>query len=630
MALHFPMKNRFLLIIFSYLVIFSLHPQEIRLPDVLTVVSSSKRESTVIEVDKERLEKFSSIEGVLESEGISFKKSNDETTFHGYWNSSIKVFVDDVLMNDPNTGKFQWDSIDYAMIKKIRIDTASANGCVSVYISTIENDYTKIKAAVNGETKSYLTSPFDSSMASVFFSVPLEFKSGTALFFSNAMSVRNTANHFGYRSTSVSYTPGFCDSYSGYKKNYEGYESFVFNDSFLMECSPSWFEGSKIGFRNFISWNDSNCGSNDGYYFSKEKQRNLNLGFSLPVFLPFNNVSVKIIPTYKFSDLLYTKEARYSDARDEYKINGFSLQQDVSFLKFFNVSSTVSYEESFQSSYGLDGVEKNNMMTAFVSPSLKFKFSSWLFDFSLPVNYFKPSNSLQLLYKAYGEFEAGNYTFSLCASKNSTNPVFQQLYYSGSGGSGNPGLVPETAFSFALGVKYSGIMEVSLNPFLIFYRDKIGWSKTGMNMWTPENMGSSRNFGFDLNFSTKDFFGFMEFDLKYTICKALLSSGGESDGNQIMYTPVHTLSATTDMFFNNFKWTTCFFYNSKKFIDNTNEGYVPDYFNVDSKIAWNYKNATVYFVWNNVFDFQYTQIESYPSPGTSVTFGAKFNGSIRK
>lgn len=595
--------------------------QELRLPDVVTVVPSTKKEKGSIEISTEQLKKFQGIEQALESNGFSFKNSNSEVTYHGYWNSSIKVYIDDVMMNNPDTGKFDWSAVDYSSVKKIIVDTGAVNGSIGVFIYTQDKDYTKARYAFNAQTKSYLNSIFDSSSVGGSFSIPLELRNGSSLFISENITASHNQNHFAYRSASIDYIPGFSDSYSGYKKNYKGYEKFLLNNSFSFEYSPAALDGCIFGLQNFVSFSDGNCGKTEGYYFSEEKQRDLNVNISIPVFLPLNDLRIKFIPTYKFSDLLYTKDARYSSARDEYKINSCYLQQEISFCSFFTINSLVTYEFSSQTSEQFEGTERNSMFTIFVSPEARFAIDRFNFCFALPVNYFNPSKTFDVLFKVYGEYSFRDFTFSLCASRNATNPVFQQLYYSGSGGKGNPDLTAETAFNFYGSVTYSGLFDVSLRPYIILYKDKIGWQNTGINSWQPLNYGSSRNFGFDLTFSTKDLISHFMLNINYTLCKALLTSDEETKWNQIMFTPVHTLSADFQLTFGDFIWNTLFSFCSEKYLENTNENSLPNFFNVDTKLSWNYRNLRLSLAWNNIFDFQYVASETYPLGGTSITFG---------
>lgn len=597
--------------------------QELELPGITTTIHRAKNPELIV-LDEDALSYFSCAEQALESAGFAFKKGNNELTFHGYWNSSIKVYINNVLVNDPNTGKFDFSTLDFATVKSIKVNPATVNGSVAIYITTVSCDFRKIHAGAELKTKSYLTSVNDSPAARAEFSVPLIFENGSSLFVHESFNVSHKKNHFGYRSLDATYKPDFSDSYSDYKKKYSGYERTLFNNSLFAEFATQKFPGASFGFSSYASCSDANCGKTGGAYFTEENQKDLWLVFALPVFLPFEKWNLKVLPSYKYSDLDYTKHARFSDLGNEYKVSNFSFQAESSVLDFLEFYALCSYDFSDEISSGKENVAySHSLFSAFFSPSVKFEYFGWNFLLSLPLDYFEPSNTLSLLYSFCAERNLENFVFFFKASKNITNPVFQQLYYSGDGGIGNPDLKSESAYSFYTGLSYSQKFGFSLKPFLIFYKDKIGWVGDSSGSWSPDNWGSSVNWGADFYFSTKKLLGNLEFSASYTFCKAILTSGGSTDGNQIMYTPIHTFSLTEKYsFFDSFTWTNVFSYNSRKYTSNSNTIYVPDYFNLDTRLSWTGKKLYAQLLWQNVFDFQYVHVDGYPAPGASFTLSA--------
>lgn len=218
-----------------------------------------------------------------------------------------------------------------------------------------------------------------------------------------------------------------------------------------------------------------------------------------------------------------------------------------------------------------------------------------------------------------------DYNFSVTALKNVTNPVFQQLYYSGGGGKGNPELKPESSLHYIFCAEYSSVFYFSVKPYLIFYKDKIGWQNSSNGLLVPLNYGSSTNYGADVSFDSLDLFGAFNLGFNYTYCRARLTSDSTVDGNQIMYTPEHTFGLTAKLKFDSFVWSNVFSFNSKKYTDNSNEYFVSEYFNLDTKLTWVHGKWETFVLWSNILDVQYTQIKEYPMPGTSVTLGVKFS-----
>ncbi|MGN0728927.1 TonB-dependent receptor [Treponema sp.] len=616
------MRKFFLFFLFSLNFCFA---QDLELPGIRTSIRRTQNSGGIF-LDEKRLSDFSSAEQALEAVGFSFKKGNCELTFHGYWNSSIKVYINNVLMNDPNTGKFDFSTLDFKSIKSIKIDPASVYGSVSIYISTVSLDYSAFSVNAEIRSKSYADSLNDSPGASAEISFPLLLENGSALFFQDSFTAAEQKNHFGYRSKEAVYKPEFKDSYSGYNKKYSGYERILFNNSFFAEYSSQSFPGASFGFASYASFSDANCGKTGGYYFSEENQKDASVSFALPVFLPYENFSLKILPSYKHTSLEYSKKARFSSAEETCRLDSFSFQAESSALGFVNLYALASYDVSAEKNASAQAQRaSHNLFTAFFSPGVNFSFCDWDFSVAVPLNYFEPASSVDVLFSFSAEKTGESSAVFFKAARNITNPVFQQLYYSGSGGKGNPDLKCETAWSFYTGASYFSSVEASVKPFLIFYQDKIGWKSDSSGVWTCENWGSSVNWGADFSVSTKNLLEPFVLCAGYTFCRAILTSGGNTDGNQIMLTPVHSASVSASWsFWKGFMLRTVFSYNSRKYLDNSNSLYIPDYYNLDASLSWSAEKIRLNVLWQNVFDFQYVHVDGYPSPGTSVELSAGF------
>lgn len=625
----FP-KQILLLIIFLTLKL-PLSASEISLPHLITYVDSSSDSVEIILSEKE-LKNFSSTEEALESAGISFKESNQELTFHGFWNSSIKVYVNGILMNDPNTGKFDFSSLDINSVRSIKVDPVTTDGAVSVYIETFYADYTKKTFSAGGYSQSYFSfhnvSPNDAWRLYGSVNLPLIFKDDSSLIIQENISCGYDANHFGFASKDSSYAPSFSDSYKPWKWRYGGWERKLVNNSFSAVYSYSGLPGSTFGFTSFVSWNDQNCGRKDGKYYSYEKQKDLYSTFAFPVFIPKKDFRLKLTPAYKISNLDYSKKAAFSNVHDQYFIQSISLSEESTIMDFLNVDSKVNY----------DFCKGNSLFDFFLNPGASLNFAGFDFSLYLPLDFFATKNEdipsiksqFDFLYsaeikKTFSLGEENKLSFFLNASRNITNPVFQQLYYDGGGGAGNPDLKSECSFSFYTGGAWKGKVEASIKPFLVYYKDKIGWVPGNGNNWRPENSGSSTNYGFDFSFDSADFFSFLKLKSNYTLCHAVLTTNESVYGKQIMYTPVHTLNSVLE--FNPLELLkVSFIYNftSKKYTSNDNTDFVPAQHYVDAKFDFKIKRAGFYLLWKNLLDFKYTEVSNYPGPGASVTLGGSF------
>jgi len=611
-----------------------LSASDISLPHLFTYVDSYSDNGEII-ISEEDLEKFSSTEEALESAGISFKESNKELTFHGFWNSSIKVYINDILMNDPNTGKFDFSSLDISSIRSIKINPVSTDGSVSVYIDTFYADYTKVRFSFGGYSKSFFSlhniSPNDAWRLHGGVSYPIVLKDGSSIIFQENFSGGYDANHYGYHSDQSSYKPGFDDSYEEWEKRYAGWERKLLNNSFLAVYSSSALPGATFGFSNFLSWNNQNCGRVGGYYYVYENENDLSSVFAFPVFIPAKDFRLKFLPSYKISNLEYRKDSFSTKVYTETLVQSISFSEEASFGKFFELNSRGNY----------DFCGSNKLVSFYFEPVLSAGFYGLDFIFKLPVNLFWNSNGksyretpcFDLLYfaeirKNFIFKEQNKLSLFFNSSRNVTNPVFEQLYYNGGGGSGNPDLKTESAFSFYAGSEYKGKIAVALKPFLIFYKDKIGWTSNNGN-WYPQNMGSSVNYGFDFSFDTDSLFELFALKTSYTLCRASLTSNSQVYGNQIMYTPVHSLNLTGDFTPNDsVKFSLMYYFTSKKYESNDNTSFVPPQHYVDARFDYKIKKGnhevTLYLFWKNIYDFKYTEVSGYSGPGTSLTLGADY------
>lgn len=599
--------------------------QDAKLPHIVTSVSRPERAAETV-ISGAELASFSSVPEALESAGFSFRGVNSELSFHGYWNASIKVYINNVLMNDPNTGTFDFDTLDIQTVRSVRIDPASSDGAVSVYISTFAADYGAPSARASASSKSYIGSFNDSFSAGAGFSFPLLFDSGSALFVQEDMSAVRSENSFGYRSREASYRPDLSDSYTKCAHTYTGYNQTLVNNSLLASYSSARFPGASFGFSSYISLSDQGCGSEGGYYFSDKNQQSISAAVSLPVFLPFEPFSLNILPSYAFSNLDYTEKGRFSFLENECTVRSCSIQLDAAARNFFRIYANASYGFSEETAKQSEHSEtaSHSLFTCFASPSVQLEAGGCSISLAFPVSYFHPSRALSFLYSLTVSRSAGSLSFFAKASRSVTNPVFQQLYYSGDGGTGNPSLKPESAVSFCTGVSYSSMVKAEVKPFLIFYRDKISWTQDKEGSWSPENAGSSVNCGADVSFSTHELFSFFTLKAQYTLCRARLASG-RNKGNQIMLTPVHSLFVSAEVPLPlGFLWNASFRYASGKYTDNSNSSRVPDFFSLDTGLSWKAGCAALSLEWKNMLDFQYCHADGYPSPGTSLALKAKF------
>ena len=95
---------------------------------------------------------------------------------------------------------------------------------------------------------------------------------------------------------------------------------------------------------------------------------------------PFEKWNLKVLPSYKYSDLDYTKHARFSDLGNEYKVSNFSFQAESSVLDFLEFYALCSYDFSDEISSGKENVAYSHPL-----------FSAFFYAVFAPAEYFRPA-----------------------------------------------------------------------------------------------------------------------------------------------------------------------------------------------------------------------------------------------
>lgn len=120
---------------------------------------------------------------------------------------------------------------------------------------------------------------------------------------------------------------------------------------------------------------------------------------------------------------------------------------------------------------------------------------------------FSPQIGLQLLLFRIDTSRPLNHMLRIhgTVGRNFRTPTFNELYYSGGGGMGNPHLRPERSTTFDLGAGLSlaglGAHELDLTWFGVDMHDRIVWTTSGTATTTPKNLRNVMATGLELTYS---------------------------------------------------------------------------------------------------------------------------------
>ncbi len=137
------------------------------------------------------------------------------------------------------------------------------------------------------------------------------------------------------------------------------------------------------------------------------------------------------------------------------------------------------------------------------------------------------------------------------ASRNYRIPTFNDLYWQGSGARGNPQLDAESSWNQEIGIEYldspsPGGIGVSVTVFNSQVTNWIQWYLSEQNYWTPENLREVWSRGIESTGTFNYQAGNTQLGLlssyRMGISTLQKSPNQNTEGNQLLYTPIHSLN----------------------------------------------------------------------------------------
>jgi vitamin B12 transporter len=223
-------------------------------------------------------------------------------------------------------------------------------------------------------------------------------------------------------------------------------------------------------------------------------------------------------------------------------------------------------------------------------------------------------------------------------------PEFEELYWTGGGGFGNPDLKPEDGWGGDLGATWRITETVKLESvfFTQWLQDSIHWyagsgGATGSAIWRPENVGEAVFFGVDnkLDFEIPVSIGPVKKiapSLSYQYLRSYLLSFGytfESD-KRIPYNPEHTIGGSLDISWGKGSLLISGHFESVRYNDRPNLAELEPHFLLNATV--NQKTGqylTVFGALRNILDTSYESFYDYPMPGITLTLGLRTQFEVK-
>jgi vitamin B12 transporter len=218
-------------------------------------------------------------------------------------------------------------------------------------------------------------------------------------------------------------------------------------------------------------------------------------------------------------------------------------------------------------------------------------------------------------------------------------PDFEELYWSGGGGFGNPDLNPENGWGADLGAEWRITEWAKLESsfFTHLLEDSIHWYSDGDGIWRPENVGEAIFFGLDNKLMTaipvkwgpvKKITPSISYQY---LLSYLLSFGYDfASDKRIPYSPAHTIGAGIEVFWEKGSASISGHYESLRYNDRANLTEVKPHFllnaSVNQKIG---DTVTLFGTLRNILNESYESFYRYPMPGITLTLGMKLNVGLK-
>jgi iron complex outermembrane receptor protein len=231
-----------------------------------------------------------------------------------------------------------------------------------------------------------------------------------------------------------------------------------------------------------------------------------------------------------------------------------------------------------------------------------------------------------------------NKRMSLFASANKTMrmPTYTDLYYQGPNNIGNPGLLPEEALGFDLGLKHTaGFFKSNFTLFYMHGKNLIDWVKEEADdPWKTVNYTGLNTAGAEISATVnmiklipgQSFF--QHANIQYTFIDQQKAKQNLISHYTLNYLRHRVDASIRHAIIRNVYVTWHIAYQNRngqyeKFVDGESAGLVgySPFFTTDLKVYLKYKGWQLSGRINNIFDVQYYDIGNVPQPGRWIRFG---------
>lgn len=603
----FKVKGKVLLFtfIFSTSLIYS---QEIKLPQIVTYIPTALENKITYTEEEIQQKNLQDLPQLLQTAGIQVLSYGpygleQKPSIRGFTDETVRVLIDGICVNNPQTGTFDFSTLSLDSIEKIEIikggftegtDDEDAVGGV-IYITTKKQVIESTLSADTSLTTYFKPeTPVDTISQSLSFSTPL---SDNLFINTNAKAVF-AQNNFRENPADV----------------HDAHANLQLTDYFGNGNSITLSDVVYAGYKSIPGPKYSQDNGNQ-----KDYNNNLSLSLFTPGLSPFF--------TLKNSIYWLSNNRLYSDATEasEHYINSFKYTSTADFISFKNIKETAGLTLDYTNLNSTnDG--KHDQFTGVLKETTKITLSP-VFSLSIPFAVKFSGSNFGITPKAAISADFSSFLLTLDAYRMLQFPTMDDLYWLGINFHGNQNLIPEDGLGADLTLTYTlSAFRISSTVFTNYYQHKIQWAPDESNIWMPQNLASAFYLGVDFSSSISLLSSMLNFKLQgeYLYTRLLDKTNNMTYGKKIMWTPDLTASLTTTLNIDFFRFILSANYTGKRYISNLNLSYLKPYtlLNFSAEFTGT-KFLNPYITINNLLNSKYQSIDTYPMPGISLTIGLK-------
>nr|WP_315029327.1 TonB-dependent receptor [uncultured Chryseobacterium sp.] len=233
--------------------------------------------------------------------------------------------------------------------------------------------------------------------------------------------------------------------------------------------------------------------------------------------------------------------------------------------------------------------------------------------------------SSPVLFSFSGKWNASNwYEIGLSVSRNFRAPSFNDLYWLQGG---NKDLLPETSYQFELRNQFKiKDIKLSITPYYMNIRDMIRWLPTLKGYYAVFNTNKVESYGIEAQLEYEKKIGkhLLKSNLGYSYTK----STDLDIQKQLMYVPLHKLTGSIDYQYDFLSVYVQGMFNGLTYTDSNEirDQALDPYFIMNAGVRTTFfKNYTLGFKINNIFNKTYYTMRYYPLPGRNYSVNLNIN-----